>query len=445
MRLSAVTKTLLAFGLVLRYHDGIAGTKTIDGGAGTNTIEINVNVNLEDFSSISHDGSEVYSFALSGSDMSIKNFSSLTVNSVAWTNLVGNGSPRSDTSNMCAGYSRYQGVFSAPAANKVVLFDWDSTSSSNITNLCMDTSTLGSGFSTTLVYPDIYYVATVYGSPINDIVMVDNGWVSTITMGDGDDIVHAKEDNAADNINMGSGDDFLIINADTNDTSLDGGAGSDWIAFRTVNWGASSAKTYTLNSGNASNFENLLGSDNDDTLTGDSNANIIIGAKGVDTINGGSGNDTIWGDCSTSSCKTLISQNQSSYSLDESYWGSSGKNDILNGGAGDDTIYGEIGDDIIDGGAGADSLTGGSGIDTFTIKANDGGSSISAADTITDFTDGTDIIGMSGLEYSQLTVEQGSGNYSSHVVVQKTDSGEFLLIIQSQNISNIDDNDFSAI
>ena len=69
--------------------------------------------------------------------------------------------------------------------------------------------------------------------------------------------------------------------------SLDGGSGSDWLAFRTVNWGASSAKTYTLNSGNASNFENLLGSDNDDTLTGDANANIIIGAKGVDTINGG--------------------------------------------------------------------------------------------------------------------------------------------------------------
>jgi hypothetical protein len=47
--------------------------------------------------------------------------------------------------------------------------------------------------------------------------------------------------------------------------------------------------------------------------------------------------------------------------------------------------------------------------------------------------------------YSALTVEQGSGDYSSHVVVKKTDSGEFLLIIQSQNISNINDRDFSAI
>jgi hypothetical protein len=44
-----------------------------------------------------------------------------------------------------------------------------------------------------------------------------------------------------------------------------------------------------------------------------------------------------------------------------------------------------------------------------------------------------------------LTIEQGSGDYASHVVVKKTDSGEFLLIIQSQNISNRDDRDFSAI
>ena len=91
---------------------------------------------------------------------------------------------------MCAGYSRNDGVFSAPAANKVVLFDWDSTSSSNITNLCMDTSTLGSELFTKLA---AITQATVYGSSINDIVMVDNGWVSTITMGTGDDVVHAKD------------------------------------------------------------------------------------------------------------------------------------------------------------------------------------------------------------------------------------------------------------
>jgi hypothetical protein len=56
-----------------------------------------------------------------------------------------------------------------------------------------------------------------------------------------------------------------------------------------------------------------------------------------------------------------------------------------------------------------------------------------------------DIVGLSGLNYSDLTVQQGTGSYSSHVVVQETSSGDFLLIMQNQSIGNIDDNDFSAI
>jgi hypothetical protein len=47
--------------------------------------------------------------------------------------------------------------------------------------------------------------------------------------------------------------------------------------------------------------------------------------------------------------------------------------------------------------------------------------------------------------YSDLTVSQGTGSYSSHVIVQEKSTGDFLLILQNQSISNIDDNDFSAI
>ena len=52
---------------------------------------------------------------------------------------------------------------------------------------------------------------------------------------------------------------------------------------------------------------------------------------------------------------------------------------------------------------------------------------------------------MSGLNYSDLRIEQGTGSYSSHVVVKKISSGEFLTIIQNISLSNVDDNDFSAI
>ncbi len=60
-------------------------------------------------------------------------------------------------------------------------------------------------------------------------------------------------------------------------------------------------------------------------------------------------------------------------------------NDTLNGNAGDDVLVASGGNDTLDGGAGADTLTGGAGIDTFIIRSGDGGSSITDADTITDF------------------------------------------------------------
>ena len=121
----------------------VAWTDTIVGGEGIDTLNVSYNIGLEDFNSISFDNSSMYSVTDSaGGTMNFQSIETLNVNSVAWTNLVGNGSTRSDTSNMCAGYSRNDGVFSAPV-NKVILFDWNSTSSSNITNLCVDTTTLG--------------------------------------------------------------------------------------------------------------------------------------------------------------------------------------------------------------------------------------------------------------------------------------------------------------
>ena len=76
-------------------------------------------------------------------------------------------------------------------------------------------------------------------------------------------------------------------------------------------------------------------------------------------------------------------------------------------------------DDTLDGGTGADTIYTGTGLDTIVTRTGDGGSSITNADVVKDFTDGSDIIGLSGLNYSDLSVKQGSGNYSSHVIVQE--------------------------
>ena len=71
---------------------------------------------------------------------------------------------------------------------------------------------------------------------------------------------------------------------------------------RSFSWSfGSSDLTYTINSGNASNFENIAGGQGDDTLTGDANANVILGGKGNDTIYGEAGNDKLYGGISPDS------------------------------------------------------------------------------------------------------------------------------------------------
>ena len=48
-------------------------------------------------------------------------------------------------------------------------------------------------------------------------------------------------------------------------------------------------------------------------------------------------------------------------------------------------------------------------------------------------------------KYSQLKIEQGTGDYVNHIVVKKRDTGEFLVIIQNTSLSSISNADFSAI
>ena len=251
----------------------------------------------------------------------------------------------------------------------------------------------------------------------------------TMDLKGGNDALNSAKLKDADSIDMGAGDDSVSVMltgtngtpalGSANITKLDGGAGTDTLSFEESSPAADT--TLTLTTANATNFENLTGGSNAETLNGDGNANVLKGKGGADTLNGNGGNDTLDSNASDST------------------------NDNLYGGAGNDTLIGNGGDNTLDGGTGADTITSGAGSDTIVIRSGGGGSSINDADTITDFSDTNDIIGLSGLNYSDLTVEQGTGSYSSHVVVKRTDTGESLIIIQNTSLSSISDADFSAI
>ncbi len=79
--------------------------------------------------------------------------------------------------------------------------------------------------------------------------------------------------------------------------------------------------------------------------------------------------------------------------------------DGLLGLAGDDTVEGTGGADLLFGYEGNNELTGNAGNDTFVIGFNDGG-----VDTITDFDDGNDVIGLIDLEFSDLTLVENGGD-----------------------------------
>ncbi len=121
----------------------------------------------------------------------------------------------------------------------------------------------------------------------------------------------------------------------------------------------------------------------------------------------------------------------------------SGNSTIYHGGALDDTYAGGAGDDVLRGGTGADTLSGGAGSDLFVLAPGDGGASLAAADVLSDFEDGVDLIGLAGgLQFSDLTIG-ASGAGSSTISVATT--GEILALVEGIVPSSLDTDDFTAV
>ena len=104
------------------------------------------------------------------------------------------------------------------------------------------------------------------------------------------------------------------------------------------------------------------------TKRGTGGVDYLVGTPDNDTLSGGNGDDNIWGRGS-----------------DDTLNGGAGR-ELLEGGAGSDTLSGGNGDDWLYGNHGNETYTGGAGDDVFVFGPYDG------EDTITDYTDGKDII-----------------------------------------------------
>ncbi|MCS6792861.1 MAG: calcium-binding protein, partial [Oscillatoriaceae bacterium SKYG93] len=145
---------------------------------------------------------------------------------------------------------------------------------------------------------------------------------------------------------------------------------------------------------------------------------IVAGNVGNDTVCGGDGNEQLYGNVGTDIMDGCEG--------DDTLFGGQ-DNDILIGGNGDDWLFGDLGND---------TLTGGVGSERFIFSATTG------SNTITDFEDGIDLLGLTGgLTFAELTVAQGA----TGTLISITSSGELLASLNGVSATLITADDFTLV
>ncbi len=144
------------------------------------------------------------------------------------------------------------------------------------------------------------------------------------------------------------------------------------------------------------------------------NSSDLFGGFGNDTINGNESDDDVFGNAG---------------------------NDILNGGTGNDELFGEVGDDTLNGGPGNDTLTGGAGEDIFVYQRSGEGS----FDTITDFTEGEDLIDVSSVgiaDFETLLLLLDTTVNGNSLISTIFDNNSFEIEIQGLSVAQLQASDF---
>jgi Ca2+-binding RTX toxin-like protein len=400
--------------------DGV-GNKTIDGGAGTDSLTINVSGNTSLGSYAITRSGDYYVLTDSSSNViQYKNINSLTVGSYTYIE---------DTDN---------DTFWNATEKVLYMYDGGGWSNDKVEGL--------SGFSAS----DNLSVVGSNGNDYMNLFVNRSSELTgnmTLSFGEGNDDIGSGLFKNSDSVDMGAGNDGVsFVNHNTtyqgapalsalSMTKLDGGAGTDSLSF-TYN---EASIELNLSFAGATNFENITGSGAAEVIRGDTGANQLSGNDGADTIYGGSGNDFLGG-------QNVNSAENASQHQARANDTNRTDNDTLYGEAGDDVLVGSYGDDTLDGGTGADTIYSGGGSDTIVLRVGDGGSTLAAADTIADFTDGSDTFGLDdGLTYLELTIAQGSGDYASHSLISITATSEYLAVIENTLVDNLTAFDFVEI
>ena len=231
----------------------------------------------------------------------------------------------------------------------------------------------------------------------NDTIGIGLGNV-TVDAGAGNDFVYGLGAGGGNNtVDLGFGNDNFWAKGGNNNITGSGrnsiglGAGND-----TVNTSTGNDSVYSVNGGGGTNILNLGNGNNSVyvekgkyTITTGSGDDLIGLGSGTDEVNAGNGNNIIY----------MVASGGTS----------AGSKDVLTG-TGDDSIETGSGKDLIDAGTGLNTIFGGGGKDTFIIREG-------AYNFLGDFERGKDKIGLTGIQFNELSFFQGIGALKKDVFI----------------------------
>jgi len=256
-----------------------------------------------------------------------------------------------------------------------------------------------------VIFGDGTFATILYGKAGNDYMgggdgndtIFGGGNVDTIFGGEGDDTINGDAGN--DFLYGEGGNDTLVGSADTD--VLYGGTGNDKLQSDggddTMNGEAGNDIFFFKAAGGGSGFDAVFGGADFDTIRGFV-AGAVIGLSGFSGIEridaGGFANVTLSGSPNGNlfnfAAVTMVGITRINLAGGNDIAIGSATADVFDGGAGLDTISGGGGNDNLTGFNDADTLTGDAGADTFNYDSAFQSRFGIDADTITDFTPGTD-------------------------------------------------------
>ncbi|MGB3403757.1 MAG: Ig-like domain-containing protein [Microcoleaceae cyanobacterium] len=309
---------------------------------------------------------------------------------------------------------------------------------------------------------DIIFANSGNDTVIGDDIVASVGGADAIAGNTGDDIISLSVGNdtlyggVGNDFGYGGTDDDLMYGDVGNDT-LFGDRGNDTLfgdrdlpnptilEGQDILWGGLGDDFVDGNTGNdtvsgGAGEDTVRGGQQNDVVFGEDGNDLLYGDLGNDEVVGNEGNDTLYGGTGTSEIDTGNDTLHGGIGNDVMFaedgrdivCGDQGS-DTLYGGGGSDTLIGGMGDDVLFGDEAADTLFGGEGSDGFVLSSNSGG------DVILDFSDGVDVLRLSGLTFADLTITQGSEG----TVIQQ--GNQVLATLEGVSLNLITQEDFLTV